>query len=110
MPELERKLAASTRELEKTRGRLRAAELGVQAAREREQLTARTYTAVAERARQTLGRCPQCREPVAASDLLVSGHCPNCDKPLTSLLLPASLYALQNVSTTSAPTRARTRS
>lgn len=35
-----------------------------------------------------LGQCPQCREPVRGSELLVSGHCSNCDKALTSLLVP----------------------
>lgn len=73
--ELEWKLAASTSELAETRGRLKHAELGLQAAREREQTTARTYSALAERARQQLGLCPKCRRPVRGSDLLVSGHC-----------------------------------
>jgi hypothetical protein len=87
--ELEAKLAAASSELDQTRARLEEAELRVQAAREREQLTAHTYSALAERARQTLGSCPQCREPVRGSDLLVAGRCPNCGKALTSLLLPA---------------------
>jgi hypothetical protein len=87
--ELEAKLAAVSNELEATRGGLREAELGLQAAREREQLSARTYGALAERARQPLGSCPRCREPVRGSDLLVAGRCPNCGKALTSLLLPA---------------------
>ena len=51
--------------------------------------SSRSMVPVAERARQALGLCPQCREPLAASDLLVSGRCPNCLKPLTTLLLPA---------------------
>ena len=90
VPGLEAKLALSTSELEKTRGRLKEAELRLQAAREREQLTARTYTALAARARQQLASCPRCRAPVRGSDLLVSGHCPNsnCDTALTSLLTP----------------------
>jgi hypothetical protein len=87
--ELERELALSTSELEQTRGRLREAELGLQAAREREQTSARTYSALAERTRQQLASCPRCREPVRGSDLLVSGHCPNCSQALTSLLTPA---------------------
>ena len=87
--ELEAKLAATTSELEQTRARLQQAELGVQAARERERLTARTYSALAERARQTLGSCPRCRAPLRGSDLLVAGRCPNCGKALTALLLPA---------------------
>ncbi len=89
--ELEAKLALLTSELEETRGRLREAELRLQAAREREQLTARTYTALAARARQRLALCPRCRQPVRGFDLLVSGHCPNsnCGTALTSLLTPA---------------------
>jgi rubrerythrin len=86
--ELDAKLAAASRELERTRGRLQEAELGLQTARERERLTARTYSALAERARQQLGSCPQCRAPVRGCDLLVAGRCPNCGKALTSLLLP----------------------
>ncbi len=90
-PRLEAKLALLTSELEKTRGRLKEAELRLQAAGEREQLTARTYTALAARARQKLASCPRCREPVRGFDLLVSGHCPNsnCNTALTSLLTPA---------------------
>lgn len=87
--ELEARLAAARGELEQTRARLREAELGVRAAGEREQLTARTHSALARRARQTLGSCPQCRKPVRGCDLLVAGRCPNCDKALSSLLLPA---------------------
>src|SRR5438552_11388952 len=75
--ELERKLAAAASELAKTRARLRQAELGLQAAREREQTTARTYTAFAERARHELASCPGCGKPLRGSDLLVSGRCPN---------------------------------
>jgi hypothetical protein len=92
--ELERKLAASTSELAKTRARLKQAELGLQAAREREQTTARTYTAFAERARHELASCPGCRKPLRGSDLLVSGHCPHCEKALTSLLVPTRIGSL----------------
>jgi hypothetical protein len=46
--ELERTLAAATSELAQTRERLKNAELGLQAAQEREQLTAQTYSALAE--------------------------------------------------------------
>ena len=90
-PKPEAKLALLTSELEKTRGRLKEASLRLQAAREREQLSARTYTALAARARQRLALCPRCREPVRGFDLLVSGHCPNanCGTALTSLLTPA---------------------
>ncbi len=87
--ELERTLALAESELAQTRARLQQAELGLQAAREREQTTARTYSALGERARQQLASCPQCRKPVRGQDLLVSGHCPNCNKALSSLLLPA---------------------
>jgi len=86
--ELEARLAAATSELLELRGRLNQAELALQAARERERLTARTYTAVAERARQELVPCPRCRTPVRGCDLFVSGRCPNCDNALTSLLVP----------------------
>jgi len=87
--ELEAKLAAASSEREQTRARLREAEFGLQAAREREQLTARTYSALAERSRQQLASCPQCRKPVCGRDLFVRGRCPHCNKPLTSLLMPA---------------------
>jgi rubrerythrin len=87
--ELEGKLAAATSELAQTRGRLQEAELNLRAAREREQLTARTYSALAERSRQELASCPRCRKPVRGCDLLVRGRCPHCNKPLSSLLLPA---------------------
>jgi rubrerythrin len=89
LSELDRKLAAASSELEQTRGRLREAELGLQAATKREQLTAHTYSALAARARQQLGVCPQCRKPLRGCDLLVAGRCPNCGKALSSLLLPA---------------------
>ena len=85
---LEEKLAVCASELERTQGRLAQAELGLQAAREREQETARTYGALAERARHELALCPQCRTPVRGSDLLVRGHCPNCNRPITALLIP----------------------
>ncbi|MEK6274369.1 MAG: hypothetical protein AABM30_03440 [Actinomycetota bacterium] len=83
---LERELALAGSELAETRGRLREAELGLQAARERDELTARSYRALAERTRQQLASCPRCRKPVRGCDLLVSGHCPHCSKPLSSLL------------------------
>ena len=86
--ELKGKLAVLTGELAQTRGRLKEAELRLQAARERDQTTARTYGALAERTRQELASCPKCRKPVRGSDLLVSGHCPNCNRALTSLLTP----------------------
>jgi rubrerythrin len=87
--ELEAKLASTRSEREQTRARLQEAELGLQAARERERLTARTYRALAERTGQTLGSCPRCRAPLRGSDLLVAGRCPNCGTALTALLLPA---------------------
>ena len=87
--ELEGKLAECTSEQEATRARLAEAELRLQAAREREQLTAGTYSALAERTRQELASCPRCRKPVRGSDLLVSGRCPHCRTALTSLLTPA---------------------
>jgi hypothetical protein len=88
--ELERKLADCTSEIEQMRARLKQAELRLQAAREREQLIASTYTALAARARHKLAVCPRCRKPVRGRDLLVSGHCPNpdCAMALTSLLTP----------------------
>jgi len=84
--ELEGKLAECTSEQEATRARLAEAELRLQAAREREQLTARTYRALAERTRQELASCPRCRKPVRGSDLLVSGRCPHCRTALTRSL------------------------
>ncbi len=71
-------------------GRLREAELSLQAARAREELSARSYRALAERARQELAACPRCRKPVRGSDLLVSGHCPHCGKAFSSLLTPVA--------------------
>ena len=79
----------SSSELEQTRAQLKQAELGLKAATQRERLTARTYRALAERARHQLGSCPGCRHPLTGTDLLVSGRCPNCDKALTTLLLPS---------------------
>jgi hypothetical protein len=92
--DLERKLAGATRALAETRSRLSHAELSLRAAREREELTMRIYTAFAERARHELARCPQCRQPVRGSDLFISGHCSNCEKALTSLLVPTRLAGL----------------
>jgi len=63
--ELERKLAAATSELAKTRARLKQAELALRAAREREQTTARTDTAFAERARHELACCPGCAKSLS---------------------------------------------
>jgi hypothetical protein len=85
---LERQLAACASELKQTRARLAEAELRLQAASEREVTSARTQRALAERARHELASCPQCRQPVRGSDLLVSGHCPNCSKAITTLLSP----------------------
>jgi rubrerythrin len=81
-------------ELAKTRALLKQAELGLQAAREREQTTARTYRAFAERARHELASCPGCGKPLRGSDLLVSGRCPNCEKALSSLLVPTRFGSL----------------
>ena len=39
--------------------------------------TADVYKTVAGRARQPLGRCLECREPLYGVDLFVAGHCPN---------------------------------
>ena len=85
---LERALAACASELEQTRARLAEADLRLEAAREREQASARIHGALAARARHELASCPQCREPVRGTDLLVSGHCPKCSKALTALLSP----------------------
>jgi len=85
---LERALAACAGELEQTRARLAEAELRREAAREREQARARIERALAERARHELASCPQCREPVRGTDLLVSGRCPTCGRALTALLSP----------------------
>jgi rubrerythrin len=85
---LRRELAARSSELAQTKKRLTEAKLRLQAAREREELTARTYRALAERARGELAVCPQCRTPLRGSDLLVCGRCPNCARPITALLLP----------------------
>jgi hypothetical protein len=86
--------ALASGELEKTRARLKQAELGLRAAREREQLTARTYAAFAERARHELASCPGCHKPLRGSDLVVSGHCPHCETALTQLLLPTRIGSL----------------
>jgi hypothetical protein len=86
--EREGELAASASELERTRARLAEAEAALELARGREQITASTYRALAERARGALASCPQCKKPLRGSDLLVSGHCPQCARPITALLLP----------------------
>ena len=86
---MEATLAACRSEREQAQVRLKEAELRLQGAREREQLTAATYASLAERTRQELASCPRCREPVRGSDLLVSGRCPECGKALTKLLRPA---------------------
>jgi hypothetical protein len=87
-------LTAATGALADTRRRLTQAELGLQVAREREATTTRAYTAFAARARHELARCPQCRQPVRGSELLVDGHCSNCDKALTQLLVPTRFTGL----------------
>jgi len=53
--ELEEKLAVASSERAQTQVRLQEAELRLQAAREREETTAHTYRALAERTRQQLG-------------------------------------------------------
>jgi hypothetical protein len=92
--EREGELARATSELTQTRAQLQEAEFRLQAAREREQLSAHTYSAFAARARHELASCPRCRKPLLGSDLLVSGRCPNCDKALTSLLVPTRFAEL----------------
>ena len=92
---LEEELARAEGELAGTRAALREAELALEAARERELLTARTYTALAARARQELASCPRCRKPLSGADLLVSGRCPHCQKAVTELLTPAPRAGLQ---------------
>jgi hypothetical protein len=89
LSELEATLAACRSGREQAQARLKEAELRLQGARAREQLTVATYASLAERTRQELASCPGCREPVRGSDLLVSGRCPKCGKALTELLRPA---------------------
>jgi len=89
LAKLEGKLARSQGELEATRVRVRELELALQAAREREEQSARTYAAFAARVRQVLARCPRCTKSVRGSDLLVTGRCPHCDQAVTELLAPA---------------------
>ena len=91
---LERALQACASELDETRARLAEAELRLQAAREREQLSARTYAAFTERARHELASCPRCRKPLRGCDLFVSGRCPNCANALSSLLVPTRIGSL----------------
>ena len=71
--EREDELAACASELERTRARLAEAEPRLQAAREREQLTASSLRALAERARGELASCLQSGQSPRGSDLLVSG-------------------------------------
>jgi len=96
LAELEGTLARAQGKLEATRVKVREAERALEAAREREEHTARTYRAFAARARQVLGRCPGCRTPITGADLLVAGRCPNptCKRALTELLAPAPRSAL----------------
>ena len=86
--ELEAVLASSARELDETRARLAVAEGRLAAAAEQEERTKNTLRALAERARQELGQCLQCRKPVRGYDYLVSGRCPHCGRALTALLTP----------------------
>jgi hypothetical protein len=85
---LENSVAASSRELERIRARLKEAQFRLEAARERDETIAHTYGALAERMRQELAQCPRCRKPVSGGDLLMRGHCPHCGRALTSLLAP----------------------
>lgn len=89
LADLEAGLDRSQRELEAMRERMREAGFELRVAREREQLTARTYGALAARVRQQLARCPGCKNPVRGSDLLVTGHCPECGRTLSEVLEPA---------------------
>jgi hypothetical protein len=86
--EREAELAASAGELEQTRARLAEAETALALAKEREEITASTSGALAERAFGELASCPQCRKPLRGYDLLVSGHCPGCKRAITTLLTP----------------------
>ena len=86
--ERERELAASASELERTRARLAEAEAALALARGREQITASSLRALAERARGEVASCLQCGQSLRGYDLLVSGHCPQCARPITALLLP----------------------
>ena len=85
---LERELASTTGQLERTRARLTQAETNLEAAKQREQILARSLGALAERARHELASCPQCRQRLRGYDLLVTGHCPNCNRAITTLLTP----------------------
>jgi hypothetical protein len=89
LAELEGELARAHRQADTARGRMRELEGALQAAREREQQTARTYAALAARLRQELARCPGCRKPLSGSDLLVNGRCPGCGRAVSELLAPA---------------------
>ena len=77
MAGLERELALARSELAETGGRLREAELRLEAAREREELTAPSYRAAAERIRQELASCPRCRKPQAGLATTASGARPS---------------------------------
>jgi hypothetical protein len=88
--ELERELVASANELERARGRLAEPEAGLEVAREREEINARTLRVFAERARHKFASCPYCLRPLRGYDLLVVGHCPNCDRAITALLTQRS--------------------
>ena len=94
--ELERQLQAASSELADTRGQLKEAQLGLQAAREREQTRARIARAFAERARHRLAACPRCRHPLNGSDLLGRGRRANCDTALTAMIVPTRLVDLDH--------------
>ena len=89
LAELAGRLARSQREAEAARGRVRELAGALEAAREREEQSTRTYAALAARVRQVLARCPGCRKPLRGSDLLVSGRCPHCGRAVSELLAPA---------------------
>jgi hypothetical protein len=76
LSELERQLAACRSERGQLRARLQEAELRLEAARERQEIAAQSYRALAERTRQQLARCSRCPNP-------------SCGTALSSLLLPA---------------------
>lgn len=82
---LEQRIADLGNELHQREEALADAQSRLGGVEERE----RGLRALAQRASQTLGSCPQCRQPIRGYDLLATGTCPNCHRGLSNLITSA---------------------
>ena len=82
--------APSVASLEASLAQARAEKAQVEA--ELNSLRAETaaFRAFADRARRTVGHCPNaaCNRPISGHDLLGAGRCPACGQALTNLVIP----------------------